>query len=399
MNNAAKKVFVLVSFFLLLFLAQANSGAKASQIGEVNVTSMGFGSTPAQAAQDALVNAIAQVNGEAVAASTKLKQTSTTVSSTESGDSRSIERQIQEEVNRKTKGVVKSWRVNSVDKSESGDFSATVNAVIVVLQKSAQLDRLKIAIVSPKSALQPFAGELSSSLSQLLTASRKFAVLDRKNSEVIEDQLDKIRQGRGQIADQVRLISEVAPDLLVVVGIEEAAGRDGKRNLFGTLDVLDYSTRQVKFSDRKIMVIDPSKPSSVKVRVAALAKMLSRSVLETAFPPTVIGFSENLITIGQGKDFFSVGDAFVLYELGKELRDPHTREFLSHERRELGGGKITYTDARISQGNLSKAVQINSAAIAGKKIVVSRTASSSDGSSQGQTPRKSSLSSLLDEEE
>jgi len=79
MNNAAKKVFVLVSFFLLLFLAQANSGAKASQIGEVNVTSMGFGSTPAQAAQDALVNAIAQVNGEAVAASTKLKQTSTTV--------------------------------------------------------------------------------------------------------------------------------------------------------------------------------------------------------------------------------------------------------------------------------------------------------------------------------
>jgi hypothetical protein len=399
MIKVAKEVIVLFCLVVTLIWADSISESNASQIGEVTVTSMGFGSTPASAAQDALVNAIAQVNGEAVAASTKLKQTSTTVSSTETGDSRSIERQIQEEVNRKTKGVVKSWRVNSVDKSESGDFSATVNAVIVVLQKSAQLDRLKIAIVSPKSALQPFTGELGSNLSQLLTSSRKFAVLDRKNSEVIEAQLDGIRQGRGQIADQVRLISEVAPDLLIVVGVEESAGRDGRRNLFGTLEVVDYSTRQVRFSDRKMIVIDPSKPSSVKVRVSALARMLSRSVLETAFPPTVIGFSENLITIGQGKDFFSVGDDFVLYELGNELRDPHTKEFLSHERKELGGGKITYTDARISQGSLQQAVAINQSAIAGRKIVVSRKSPSAEGGSVNQSSRKSSLSSLLDDEE
>ena len=175
----------------------------------------------------------------------------------------------------------------SVEKTETGDFSATVSASIVVLQRSVQLERVKLAVVNSKSALQPFVADLNASLVGLLSSSRKFAVMDRKNSEAVEDQLERIRKGGGQISDQVRLTAEVAPDLLVVVNVEESVGREGKKNLFGSIDIIDYSTRQGRFSDRKIMIIDPAKPSAAKVRISTLAKMLSRSVIETAFPPTV----------------------------------------------------------------------------------------------------------------
>lgn len=373
--------------------------SKASQISEVDVTALGFGSAQSLAIQDALTSAIAQVNGEAIAASIKLKETTTTASSVSSGDSRSIERKVEEEIDRKTKGVVRAWKVLSVEKTETGDFSATVSASIVVLQRSVQLERVKLAVVNSKSALQPFVADLNASLVGLLSSSRKFAVMDRKNSEAVEDQLERIRKGGGQISDQVRLTAEVAPDLLVVVNVEESVGREGKKNLFGSIDIIDYSTRQVRFSDRKIMIIDPAKPSAAKVRISTLAKMLSRSVIETAFPPTVIGVADRALTIGQGADFFSVGDSIVVYELGKELRDPHTQEFLAFERKELAVGTIVYTDARISQGRLDKPVPINQAAIAAKKIQVSRRLNELGSTGSPQSARKNPVSSIFDEKE
>jgi hypothetical protein len=374
----------------------------AARLSEVDVTSMGFGKNEAQAVQDALINSIAQVNGEAVVASSQLREISTTKASSDEKNSREIQRQIAEEINRKTKGVLKSWSVGGISKTESGDFSATVNAKVVALERSQQLDRLKLAVVSPKDTAQPYTGQLVSGVTKELTASRKFAVIDRRNSEVIEAQLDKIRQGRGQIADQVRLISELAPDVLVVLRVETTDRGAGKQNAFGLVEVIDYSTRQIKYSDRKPMIIDDSKPSSVANRMSVLSKMITRSILETAYPPTVVGQTGATVTIAQGKDFFNIGDQVMLIRLGKDLRDPHTGEFLSSEKEQLGAGKIIYTDARISQAKLSGDLRLDSSSLANKKILVEKVLQGDSGDHRGNPSlraKKSTVSSLLDDED
>jgi len=386
-------------FFGLLAIAIS---AHASSLSDVDVTSMGYGKTESQAIRDALVNAIAQVNGEAVVASSQLRESSTTKASSDGSSSRELQRQIAEDINRKTRGVLKSWSVGGVSKTDSGDFSATVNAKIVVLERSQQLDRLKLAVVSDKSATQPYTDQLVSGVARELTASRKFAVMDRRNSDVIEGQLDKIRQGRGQIADQVRIISEVAPDLLVVLRVETADRGSGKKSAFGVVEIIDYSTRQIKYSDRKPMIIDESKPASVANRMAVLSKMITRSILETAYPPTIVGQTGGAVTIAQGKDFFNVGDRITIFRLGKELRDPHTGEFLSFEREQLGSGEVIYTDARISQARLSGDLKLDGVSLANKKIVVAkglRTSSGGERSSASSSSKKSTVSSLLDDED
>jgi len=391
-----RRVFIFVGGLMLA------SNVHAARLSDIDVTSMGFGRNEAQAVQDALINAIAQVNGEAVVASSQLRESSMTKASTDGTSSREIQRQIAEEINRKTRGVLKSWSVGGVSKTESGDFSVTVNAKVVVLERSQQLDRLKLAVVSPKATAQPYTEQLVSGVTGDLTASRKFAVMDRKNSEVIEAQLDKIRQGRGQIADQVRLISEVAPDVLVVLRVETTDRGAGKQSAWALVEILDYASRQIKYSDRKPMIIDDSKPPSVANRMSVLSKIITRSILETAYPPTVVGQTGATVSIAQGKDFFNVGDQVMLFRLGKELRDPHTGEFLSYEREQLGAGKIVYTDARISQAKLFSEVRLDSGSLANKKIVVAKVPQGDFSDAVGTASsraKKSALSSLLDEED
>jgi hypothetical protein len=373
----------------------------ASTISDVDVTSMGFGTSEGQAIQDALVNAIAQVNGEAIVASSQLRETSTTKASSDGSSSRDIQREIAEEINRKTRGVLKSWRIAKVEKTEGGDYSATVNAKIVVLQRSQQLERLKIAVVVPRQSEQPFSDQLANGITRELTTSRKFAVLDRKNTEVIQQQLNRIRQGGGQIADQVRLISEVAPDVLVVIRVETADRPDGRKSAFGNVEIIDYSTRQVKFSDRKPMILDLSNASSTVNRMNVLSRAISRSILEAAYPPTVVGQAGESITIAQGSDYFSNGDVIDIFYLGKEIRDPHTGEFLSYERELLGDARISYTDTRISQAKLNKQIAIDPVRLAQKKIVVSKKSGGSGSVQRSATgaSNKSRVSTLLDEEE
>ncbi|MFZ9963511.1 MAG: hypothetical protein ACO3FP_09250, partial [Burkholderiales bacterium] len=65
-------------FSLLAALLVIAVNVHASRLSDVDVTSMGYGKTESQAIQDALVNAIAQVNGEAMVASSQLRESSTT---------------------------------------------------------------------------------------------------------------------------------------------------------------------------------------------------------------------------------------------------------------------------------------------------------------------------------
>ena len=200
---------------LCFFMASlvVSSMAAAQKITIVTVNAQGYGTTKAEALADAVVNGIAQVNGEAVASSMQMKTKDFASSDGTETSSRSIE----ESISRKTKGVVRSWRQLELEGSGAGDYNASVEVNVVVLQKSVQLNRIKIALVPPSGDRSEATRALNEELTNLLTSSRKFAIMDRRNEGAIANQLDRIRKG-GSIEDQVRLTGEVAPDVIAVTG-------------------------------------------------------------------------------------------------------------------------------------------------------------------------------------
>ena len=352
-------------------LAAAATLAGAQQITIVSVTANGFGKTEAEAMTSAVINGVAQVNGEAIASSMRVKSTSTSSDAGTSG-----ERTIEKDIARRTQGVVKSWRKISLEPASGGGFSASAAVSVAVLNRSEQLKRLKLAVVPSRSGDPKYTAALAEEIVQQLTTSRKFAIMDRKNNEAIADQMQRIARGGGAIEDRVRLISEVAPDFLAIVTTELLGGSSGRQSLVGRLEIVDYATRQVKFSEKKSFPLRAGDDASNARRVCMLSKGLSRAVIQTVYPPTVVGFDDNEITIAQGSDFFSMGDKLVVKRMGNALRDPHSGEFLSFDHADIGRAEVTYVDARITKAKLTGQVPIEQKQVLNKKYQVWRAGES-----------------------
>ena len=357
---------------LLLTLLMVSQHAVAQKITIVTVNAQGYGATKAEALADAVVNGIAQVNGEAVASSMKMKTKDFASSDGTETSSRSIE----ESISRKTKGVVRSWRQIELVGSGAGDYNASVEVNVVVLKKSVQLSRIKIAVVPPSGDRTEATRALNEELTNLLTSSRKFAIMDRRNEGAIASQLDRIRKG-GSIEDQVRLTGEVAPDVIAVTGARITSGSGSKRYAEATLEIIDYASRQVKFAAKKRLPLKAGNDTSNRRRIAMLAKGLSRAVLETMYPPTIVGASDGFVTIAQGSDFFAVGDKLVVKKMGAALKDPHTDEFLGYDQSDIGTAVIVFVDKRISRAKVDGTPVFDNIGIVNRAYQVARTGQSS----------------------
>jgi len=357
---------------LLLTLLMLSQHAAAQKITIVTVNAQGYGATKAEALADAVVNGIAQVNGEAVASSMKMKTKDFASSDGTETSSRSIE----ESISRKTKGVVRSWRQIELVGSGAGDYNASVEVNVVVLKKSVQLSRIKIAVVPPSGDRSEATRALNEELTNLLTSSRKFAIMDRRNEGAIASQLDRIRKG-GSIEDQVRLTGEVAPDVIAVTGARITSGSGSKRYAEATLEIIDYASRQVKFAAKKRLPLKAGNDTSNRRRIAMLAKGLSRAVLETMYPPTIVGASDGFVTIAQGSDFFAVGDKLVVKKMGAALKDPHTDEFLGYDQSDIGTAVIVFVDKRISRAKVDGTPAFDNIGIVNRAYQVARTGQSS----------------------
>jgi hypothetical protein len=350
--------------------------AYAQKISSVSVTATGVGVNADDAVTRALVRAISQVNGESVAASMKLSSKTNetsrsnadgTVSSSFS-DSESLEQRIEN----KTRGVVKSWRLLSSRALPSGDTEATISADVFVLERSKQLDRLKIAVVGGHRSNTEFAKLVLGYVTDDLVKSRKLAVMDRKNAAPIEAQISRIKGGGGAIEDQLRLSAELAPDLLAILSTELVGKDTPRQRVVVSLELIDYASKQVKFSEKKSRLVKPDSYSRIDMMARGVAKGLYRTVLQTAFPPVVVGVDGSLMTIGQGRDFFSVGDKVRIKVQGAPVRDPHTGEFLSHVYRDAGDAVISFADARISQAKFSGRLDLDAGQISKGKVQVFR---------------------------
>lgn len=324
----------------------------AADIDVVTVNAHGFGATKAEAISAAVVNGIAQINGEVIAASMRMQ-----VRDFASSDGRETsQRSIQETISRKTKGVVKGWRQVSLTGS-AGDFTSEVEVSVFRLRRSAQLDRMRVAVVTPDSRASAATLALVEEMTQLLTSSRKFAVLDRRRGDAIRNQLARIRSG-ASLEDRVRLDAEVAPDVIAVMEVVTRPNAKGRLVAEASIEVIDYATRQIKFAEKKRLPLKNGDDAANSRRIGMLAKSLYKVVLETAYPPIIVAASGDTVTIGQGGDFFTKGEKVVIKLVGKTLRDPHTQEYLGAEQEDVAEAQVIYVDKRITKAKLITTIRV-----------------------------------------
>jgi len=340
----------------ILFLLCLTFFSTAPVFAEIvyrEIVSNGSGINVSEAVVDALEGALAQANGQRLSTSTSLR-----ISATQQNGVDRMEESFERQVKKATRGIVKSYSIISSGISDDGRGYAQVKAVIPVYAKSEQIKRLRLAVASAflsstvagDPVARNFLSVTSDALETFLTQTRKFAMLDRRHTELSNIELSTALVGESAIEETVRLGSRATADYIVVIGlrsfklessvVRRLSGRTmevHRAPLRIELRIVDIATGQVKFAqtyqNRGFIPLG----HGTERLAFDVANELGEEINFAIYPATVIAINDrNEITVNQGGQTLQIGRKYRLVELGKELFDPYTRESLGRQETDVG---------------------------------------------------------------
>lgn len=369
------RLFIIIC---LLFSVQVT---EASKLKTVLVASQGTGATRQDSINLAIVEAISQVNGAAVASSMAIS-ISEVSSETSAGSEYAMKESFQQDISKATKGVVNYWKIVSIRQNEEfgGLWEASLEVGVSKYTQSKQLKRLRMAISDFKIAsegnpdnLNMFRRAFVRELENYLTQTRKFAMLDRSFLAEQDKELGLLKSNDFRTDELARLGQRAGTDYLIVGEVVNANKSSTKRTMkttgqsmtinkaSGLVDyrIIDVATTQTKFAASVKGVVN-----SLSIGDAArkAAQQAGAKVLNAIFPIRVIDFQGNMLVLGQGGDTLRKGDKYKLVKLGKMIIDPYTKESLGRAESEIGIITIKEVQAKQSTASVTK---INIKIIAG----------------------------------
>lgn len=380
---------------------------------EVTVTAQGSGTDYAQARTSALRDAIMQVTGVTLDATT-LQQINTLTQSDEEKSRVYEESHFSEKVREKLKGYIKSFAVLNQAKTENG----------VELQVRVTVEKYEIAGLDDKRrtvSVQAFKARpgacfgrtiSSENLTEAVTEAlqtafvntRKFSVLDRhsdayqlekefleKNEDVRD--VEKIRIGHNRGSDFV-----ITGDIrnLRITESSRTSALNGKKiqtrsaHADVVFNVMLFATRQIQYSSSVTINLnsnlagkDCRQISDELIRAAAVK--VAKEASQAIFPPLVLSFDGEDIIFNYGGSDVQVGAYYNLYRTGEVLYDPYTKESLGRKEKFLGKVQVVDVKPKFSiarfvkegseparSGDILRPVAKKLAASPSKKAVVRR---------------------------
>jgi curli biogenesis system outer membrane secretion channel CsgG len=366
---------ILLTFFLILLSLPYVTYA-AGGLEVVSVQTEGRGKDKRVAIDDALVQAISQVNGVSIAS--QAKSALAEVSASASYDLGGLKAQKFEAnasasayakmISSKTNGLVKSWRIISETKEE-GSYLVKLSVEIAKYSQSEQAKRLRLAVVpfriskniqDPKSA-KNFENNLGTELENYLTQTRRFAMLDRAYLLEQSKELAFI-QDVGMSTDELAKIgNRLGTDYLIVGTIEKSATTSSERksrvsdkvvtssssSAKVTFRIIDVPTTQVKFAETFTV-----NEGDLESSATSMAKKIGNNIVESIYPIRIISVNADGLILGQGGNTVNVGQKFNVYQLGKPLKDPYTGESLGQEELEVALIEITKSLPKMSNAKI-----------------------------------------------
>ena len=332
---------------ILIFIFFNVSFSWAGGIQEKTVSSIGYGATENEAVQDALIEALGQIKGKQIDAE-KLSETKRLIKDNQEDLTKSSNKKISEA----TSGVISSYKILKMKKTDDGLFKVKIKATISVYEKSKQLDRRRLAVLPFRINNNIFNEESISfinswqkDLEDGLTQTRRFAMIDKSYEYESNQELTSYQNKQYDINEVARLGNKAGVDYMVIGNLENltnknvsVGGKDVKlREVSIALRIIDIATGQIKFAKT---VVQPKKTV--------------RDILFAIYPIAIVAANKNNVTLNSGGDFLKKGSEYKVVKLGKELIDPYTKEKLGREEIDIGEIKLTEINAKTSKAKIIK---------------------------------------------
>lgn len=269
-------------------------------------------------------------------------------------------------------------------------WKVRVRAEIAQYRAPDEQGRPKIVVALPKTLVQNYsvgdsnvpadevAGAVRGRLSDILTQTKRFIVLDREFGSDIQAEIDHINSGNVRAQDSARIGQQLATDLLLIPTIEHFGYpksvrqlRMSNRELVSysgggriTLRLLNATTGQVVMSDsfeHKLASADPSTMPRVidgknmaAEMMDSLAGQIGSAIITEIFPVSVVALTGDQVVLSQGGNSLQIGQRWKAVYLGDEIKDPQTGRSLGRNETPVGTVRIDRVSSQTSYGTLEE---------------------------------------------
>jgi len=378
-----KKIFFSLIFVGIFFL----SSKTFSEVTYIDTIAKGKAETFEIALKKAFKRAIEQVNGVSLETNSVLKTIDKTIIM-DSESSSTLSRDLQETINEKSKGSIKTFVIINEFKDSNEIYNVEIKATIAkfALSKTAQRKRLavmpfrinvdRIDVYGENFSDDDFRELLNQKFTTYLVQTRKFTVLDREFDEEIKGELANLTTSE-KIEDQVKIGQTLFADYIIVGRVDNLEVKEVEKKFLtsdtvikkniGVLNfsyrVIDVPTSQIKYSSDVNLEVDLKKQNQPLVYLSELtAQEAGVEIMYAIYPILVEKVEEDILYLGQGGKQIKLNDQYLLYERTDEkIKDSYTGETLGNVEKKIGIVEIIDTNAKFSvakiieiEGNISE---------------------------------------------
>jgi hypothetical protein len=222
---------------------------------------------------------------------------------------------------------------------------AKLTRVVIALPRSKQA---AYRVGDSSIAAQEIAGQIRTELTDALTQTHRFTVLDRDANAEIGQEIELIQSGNAKPAEAARLGQQLATDLIVIPTIErfeylrhERQLRLADRSLVsysggGSLSfrVVNATTGQIVLSQSFDYVLPDTEPTTLgasadgqrlaSIMMDGLDRRIVSAIMQSTFPLSVIQRDGRNVVINQGGQAVTEGKTYRAVTLGKDIVDPQS---------------------------------------------------------------------------
>lgn len=370
---------ILLSIFILSFALHADEGTRVENVKEIR----GYGSTKTLAIQNALIEAVKQKNGAFVTSVKKIFKTSSQKYTTNGDKSASLTKMnkaFSNKIKVATSGFIDNYNVINIERVDN-EFEAIIQVLTVEYRTpgNSAHKRRKMVIVPSYTENVVFrvldgakgsrnvSYNLSQELTNSITQTRKFAILDRANKSAYGNEKAVIVSSDAHKDEILKLGQVLGADYLVVTTIKEfkilketkkiSGQKITKLKAFATVNyqILTMATRQIKWSNTMTFGFKPRGSNNQQIFYSVMKKIssdLTNEIIENIYPIRIAKVSGNGDAILTQSA--ALGTIYDVYSVGEKLYDPYTKEFLGYDEVQTGTIKITRSLAKVAYGTVIK---------------------------------------------
>ena len=368
-----------LKFLILIILISFFNQTAFAEIKYIDTTAKGTGETFEIALKKAFNRAVSKVNGVSVESESVLKTIDKSVTTNE-GSSASLTRDLQQTINEKTKGSIKSFEILSESKDGNGLVNIEIKATIAKFALSKSAKRKRIAVVPFRLNIgrvdienfspDDFRELLNQKFSTYLVQTRKFTVLDREFDQEIKGELANLA-GSDNIEDQVKIGQALFADYIVVGRVDNLEIKEVEKKFLTsekiikkTMGILNFSyriidvpTTQIKYSSSVSLEVNLKKQNQPLVYLSDMtAQNAGVEVMYAIYPILVEKIEGGLLYLGQGGNQIKLNDQYSLYERSDEkIKDSYTGETLGNVETKVGLVEIIDSNSKFSVAKIIEA--------------------------------------------